>query len=118
MDPMSEEFYEKKEREWAEGPVSTPSIEDVDRISRIDIIGQNGNTAEHYDAIHPQHYKVFPRTEAFDIIKASLTEEEFRGFLKGNFLKYRLRAGFKGDIQEDLDKSHVYRNMLFDLVND
>lgn len=107
-DAMSEEFYEKKEREWADhGPVSTPS--------RIEVIGQNGNDGEHYSAIHPQHYKVFPDAQALDIIKASLTEEEFKGFLKGNFLKYRLRAGYKGDIQEDIQKSHVYRDWLFNL---
>ena len=42
--------------------------------------------------------------EPIDVIKKMLTKEEFEGFLKGNSLKYRLRAGYKteGDIEKAL----------------
>ena len=61
---------------------------------------------------HPTHYKLFPGQEAIDIIQAALTPEEFRGYLKGNALKYRLRAGNKDDLQQDIDKAEWYRNRL------
>lgn len=67
------------------------------------------------DEVHnPRHYATFPDMEAIDIIRKALTREEFIGYCKGNYLKYRLRAGEKGDLQQDIDKSNVYRRWLFD----
>lgn len=63
---------------------------------------------------HPPHYKLFPDMEALDVIKAALSVEEFRGYLKGCVLKYRLRAGMKNDASEDLDKARWYCDRLFD----
>lgn len=69
------------------------------------------------DAVnHPKHYKLFPGQEAIDIIQAALTPEEFRGYLKGNALKYRLRAGNKDDLQQDIDKAEWYRSRLISEV--
>lgn len=67
----------------------------------------------------PAHYKLFPDQQAIDVIKPSMTEEEFKGYCKGNALKYRLRAGFKDPkkMQEDIDKSNWYRSKLFEVVN-
>ena len=63
---------------------------------------------------HPAHYKLFPNQEAIDIIRATLTEDEYIGYCKGNALKYRLRAGLKGDNAiEDLAKANWYRDQLF-----
>lgn len=56
----------------------------------------------------PKHYEVFPDLESIDVIRATLTEEEFRGFCKGNTLKYRLRAGKKDDIHQDIAKAEQY----------
>lgn len=64
----------------------------------------------------PRHYLVFPDTEALDIIKAALTDEEFRGYLKGNALKYRLRAGKKDKLEQDIAKAQQYADWLFDLA--
>ena len=61
---------------------------------------------------HPKHYAIAPGVEAIDIIKASLTPEQFEGYLLGNFLKYRLRAGDKDDLQQDIAKSNWYRERL------
>lgn len=61
---------------------------------------------------HPKHYAIAPGVEAIDIIKASLTPEQFKGYLLGNFLKYRLRAGDKDDLQQDIAKSNWYRERL------
>ncbi len=62
------------------------------------------------DAVkQPKHYCLMGEVEAIDIIRSSLTPEEFRGYCLGNFLKYRLRAGEKDALQQDIDKSEIYR---------
>lgn len=61
----------------------------------------------------PTHYDVFDDIHVIDIIAASMTVDEFKGFCFGNVLKYRLRAGKKDDIMQDLHKADYYR-VLFD----
>lgn len=56
----------------------------------------------------PTHYAFFEGTEAIEIVAASMTQEEFRGYCMGNKLKYCLRAGKKGDALEDLGKADKY----------
>ena len=41
-----------------------------------------------------------------------MTKEQFKGFLMGNALKYRLRAGHKEDAQQDIDKALRYEKWL------
>lgn len=58
----------------------------------------------------PNHY-TNREHECIDEIKAMLTPEEFRGFLKGNVIKYRFRASSKnGD--EDMLKADNYAHYL------
>ena len=60
------------------------------------------------DAVnHPSHYNLHPM-ECIDAIEVMLTPEEFRGFCLGNAIKYRWRAGAKGDAAEDLKKADWY----------
>lgn len=63
------------------------------------------------DPINPQHYKQYA-VEVIDLIQQALTPEEFKGYLKGNMLKYRFRAGYKKDREEDLEKSNWYQDKL------
>ena len=60
---------------------------------------------------HPPHYKI-GGIEVIDFIKAKLTPEEFRGYLKGNVLKYTSRAGHKDDVTQDIGKLVWYANKL------
>ena len=61
----------------------------------------------------PSHYELFPDgTQAIDVIRAALTPEEFIGYCKGNALKYRLRAGKKDALQQDIDKAETYVAMM------
>jgi len=60
---------------------------------------------------HPPHYTA-GGIETIDFIQAKLTPEEFRGYLRGNILKYSSRAGLKGDADEDLSKMVWYANKL------
>lgn len=62
----------------------------------------------------PQHYQVFPGMEAIEVIASSMTSQQFYGYCLGNCLKYRLRAGNKGELQEDIDKSEFYKE-LYDM---
>lgn len=59
---------------------------------------------------HPQHYMLCD-IEAIDIIKKTLTVEQYKGFILGNVMKYRLRAGKKGDGLEDLAKALFYEEL-------
>jgi len=65
----------------------------------------------------PSHYMLFPDMEAIDVIKAALTPEEFKGYLKGNALKYRLRAGDKGPAEKCIRKSRWYQDRLMSEVH-
>ena len=59
---------------------------------------------------HPSHYTQ-GAVECVDALKSALTEEEFRGFLKGNVLKYLWRERGKGGGQ-DLLKAAWYLDRL------
>ena len=59
---------------------------------------------------HPPHYTV-GAIECIDAIRAALTEEEFRGYCKGNALKYIWRERHKGST-ESLLKADWYLNRL------
>jgi hypothetical protein len=61
----------------------------------------------------PEHYRV-GGIEVIDFIKAKLTAEEFRGYLKGNVLKYTSRAGHKDDAAQDIGKLVWYATKLQD----
>ena len=50
--------------------------------------------------------------QPWDVMQAVLTREEFVGFLKGNVLKYSLRAGKKAGADDDADKAKHYAAKL------
>ena len=58
----------------------------------------------------PPHYND-GEIECIDAIEASMTKEAFRGYLKGNMLKYIWRYENKGG-KEDLDKADWYLTKL------
>jgi DNA-directed RNA polymerase subunit RPC12/RpoP len=68
------------------------------------------------DAVHhPSHYTLPGLTvESVDVIRAVLTTEEFKGWCKGNALKYSLRAGRKDPTKEvqDLAKAGVFLSWI------
>lgn len=50
--------------------------------------------------------------EAVEAIEAALSPEEFRGWLKGNVIKYLWRAPHKGSERQDYEKCRYYLNRL------
>lgn len=68
-------------------------------------------TAEQVD--HPAHYGGADNPyETIKVLRAWLTPEEFRGFLKGNVIKYLSRAAAKGATQVDHEKAAWYADYL------
>jgi hypothetical protein len=62
---------------------------------------------------HPSHY-TDGGIECIDAIEAALTAEEFRGYCKGNNLKYTWRERHKGGT-ESLKKAQWYLDRLIQL---
>ena len=60
---------------------------------------------------NPSHYN-HKGVECIDAIEASMTEEEFQGYLKGNLMKYTWRYKYKGKPVEDLKKAEWYLKKL------
>lgn len=52
---------------------------------------------------HPPHYKLANGMESIDVIRAILSPEEYKGWCKGNALKYQFRAGKKDPAKESED---------------
>lgn len=79
---------------------------------RVTPINEDEDTQE--DTMHDKHYRDSV-VEPILVMQALFSHDEFIGFLKGNILKYRLRAGHKGGEEEmkaDIDKIHVYEEWL------
>ena len=57
---------------------------------------------------HPAHYTAYP-VEVIDMIRVILGDDGFRSYCLGNEIKYRMRAGLKGDQQEDFEKAMQYK---------
>ena len=61
---------------------------------------------------HPKHYRLEGIKEVLDVIRYALSEEEYLGFLKGNVIKYALRAPYKGELEQDWEKASYYADLV------
>jgi hypothetical protein len=61
------------------------------------------------------HYKDMPM-QPWEVMEAILTPEEFRGFLRGNIIKYSMRQGRKGDASQDAGKARHYAAKLREFI--
>ena len=66
---------------------------------------------------NPAHYNT-GAIEAIEGIEASMSPEEFKGYLKGNMMKYAWRYDYKGKQVEDLQKAGWYLNRLTEMVKE
>lgn len=62
----------------------------------------------------PAHYVLEDGSDSMDLIAKILGREQFKGFLRGNALKYLIRYELKGGI-EDLKKALDYIERLVEL---
>lgn len=106
------EIWDEYKKENDIDEVSTRPLNiDAERYSWLAHFDGEGNLKN--DKVNsPKHYKLRGLDiEAIDVIRGALTEDEFRGFCKGNVLKYTIREGHKnGD--EDLKKAKKYLDFL------
>lgn len=63
---------------------------------------------EHPPVAHYNRGSVQP----IDFMEGSFTPEEYRGFLKGQVIKYIARYAYKGSPREDLEKAAQYLEWL------
>jgi len=94
-----EETEEEFDKRMCSTPAHTASVRVVDK------------------AVHqPSHYKAFGE-EVIDIIKKTLSHDEFMGYIKGNWLKYRLRAGKKSKLTlQDIAKADKYEEFYEEYI--
>lgn len=70
------------------------------------------NDSETHDPVnHPKHYTQ-GGIECIDAMEAALTPEEFRGYLKGQIMKYNWRLGHKDEPVQEAGKLLWYADRL------
>lgn len=77
----------------------------------LDSVAQVGNTPP-----ASKHYHACP-IEPIDVMARVLSPDEFRGFLLGNIIKYRLRAGHKDNVLVDFAKARQYEKWYEQFMN-
>lgn len=66
----------------------------------------------------PGHYSLNEHgIECIDALEASMSREEYMGYLKGNCIKYLWRYRYKGKPLEDLEKAEWYLRRLISTVS-
>ena len=63
---------------------------------------------------HPKHY-TSGKIEVIKIMEDQLTPEEYRGYIKGQVIKYVTRERHKNGL-EDLEKAYWYLGRLINLL--
>ena len=81
------------------------NIPDIERGKNVPDVKPNDQVK------NPSHYQIIEGFESITIIASALTVEQWKGFCIGNILKYRIRAGKKGDLKQDIDKADFYEEL-------
>ena len=63
---------------------------------------------------HPLHYGGDTPFECIKVLAHWLSKEEYRGFCRGNFIKYVCRLGKKDDSVQELKKARFYLDKLIE----
>ena len=91
-----------------------------DEEEELDGYDENGYalkvSKEDWDTVNnPSHYNT-GNIECIEAIEESMTPEAYRGYLKGNCMKYLWRYDYKGKPVEDLEKAQWYLAKLLNVV--
>jgi hypothetical protein len=57
---------------------------------------------------HPERYGGDTTYECIKVLEAWLPREQYKGFLRGNALKYLCRVGKKDEVVQELKKARFY----------
>jgi len=122
---------EKIRRVFQQNPIAVPKEVatkfkvDVALVYQIrkKVIGDRNNVVVAHAVSHPSsanqqqvggsHYKSMP-IQPWEAMQAWMTLDEFKGFLKGNAIKYLARCNAKGGL-EDVKKAHHYTAKLIEV---
>ncbi len=100
-----------------EAPPATLAAEGVWRKEVVYPIG-DGSASNTYSPVeNPKHYQE-GFIECIDALRASMSYEEYKGYLKGAAFKYLWRYRYKGHPIEDLEKSIWYSQRLTTLLKE
>tara|TARA_R110002049_G_scaffold54934_1_gene152658 strand:- start:5896 stop:6339 length:444 start_codon:yes stop_codon:yes gene_type:complete len=95
-------LYNVKDEEW---------LNEVELDFHYDLITKSNMNIE-----ENKHHQLWEGTQSLDIMKKVLTDEEYKGFLKGNILKYQLRVGKKDDPSKEIKKINDYSKELNNIL--
>lgn len=74
----------------------------------------NFDSSKKEEVNHPERYGGDTTYECVKVLEAWMSPEEYKGFLKGNAIKYLCRAGKKDEIVQELKKADWYINKLIE----
>jgi hypothetical protein len=104
------EECQKKFEECKEMSITDATPAEWDKVSKT-FTGKLHHPQDNHDPVGaPDHYNR-GAIEAIEAIKASMHPQEYKGYLKGNCLKYLWRYEYKNGL-EDLKKAKVYLDWL------
>lgn len=124
--------------DWDKVSRKYSSVEEnlIDYKPSIDMAMQKAHTYNHEEAVrkalqdlatkktvaedvvnNPKHYNT-GNIECIEAIEESMSSVAFKGYLKGNCLKYLWRYDYKGKQVEDLQKAGWYLNKLTKMVTE
>ena len=69
------------------------------------------NKPENNQVTNPKHYQLIDGIEVIEVIASAMTQEQFLGYCLGNILKYRMRAGKKDKLEQDIEKANFYSEL-------
>lgn len=101
------------ENEWTDyGSIDDVPPQEWDKVNKSKTAyGKLYNPSDGSNPVtQPDHYNK-GAIEAIEAIKASMHPQEYKGYLKGNCLKYLWRYEYKNGV-EDLRKARVYLDWL------
>ena len=83
-------------------------------IQEVDIDRDTPFYKEEKENNVPEHYKGNGNIDVIDFLYQQLPFEQFKGFMKGNMIKYPVRAGRKDDELADIKKARDYVDRLIE----
>ena len=114
MDELMKVYHdlaEKEEKEMSREELASYIVHPDDLIS---FTGYPKEEEEEDVVNNPSHYNT-GNIECIEAIEESMTPEAYKGYLKGNCMKYLWRYDYKGKPVEDLEKAAWYLNKLIEV---
>jgi len=102
-DSLMARYLDEAEKELKEEEMSKEELESQIFYEEEDMVGA------------PRHYNT-GNIECIEAIEESMSSHAFKGYLKGNCMKYLWRYDYKGKQVEDLQKAQWYLAKLLKVV--